>query len=854
MLRALWLAILMFATAIAHAEPVADFAGSWRDAGAPVCRATESALVLALRPSELLAEFDAPLRSLNTALALREAAPGQSPPGPNACARAEEVLTAPNPSAGALSAALPDKLILVLISPGRAETIRVLGHVPGLTGWAAEPMIQTHVLDAESLSGVDRADLLSRALRVAADASVSLRYFLDGHRTAAVASRPPPASLDPLPRAWLSGIPLREESAKDWVASLDREPQFDSFVRPVGDSVLQTLLDKLVPARTAAPSAPARRMACIGADGDTRWAGFVAGYWRAAADPRGFSGYGDLVPAGPLAPSPQSPFEAGASCLDATLYPLLAKDAAEGLPAQVALDRLDAAVWAEFGGATGATIAARQRLAREILAAQLGAARLDWLAANRGKRFYPYFPTGGCTGPRTWDVQAVQDLVAAVDPIEASVVALPIRLAQGLPFGRSATTMAADLAAAHELDWISSAPDLQEALALEALRLWPEAGGVISARFTVPEERLSSLEAVRLLTQTGTIFAENADRIRDDFDTFGRQAELAHALVSWGWWTNMPFLAAGQLNAAALYRQFAALLAPHGVSNRLIYARFIRLFPELKSDAFRERLFESSDANALRIAAVDLLQSLSDLEEGRADLVAEDRDIWGRFASSSGLPERPIPQVLSGEDHAASIAALHRLTLVIADWQRADAGDSAAERARVHLEAASGPLAVQIDLMRPGLDDEAPEAAYRPGAEARTLYDFLRTQIREETFAALLDEPADEGPEDFADAWAHLEPIWLAARPWLSLWLRSDEDPFETEAELIDAEIATRLLLSFIHTDRERRWTAAERLRKRLVEDRGWPPALRRLAARFALLSLDDTTQVARDAHREAIF
>lgn len=842
MLRAFCLAFALAPAVAAAAEPLADFAAAWRSAGAPVCRASEHALVLATRESALLDELDGPLRALDADLALRDAAPGLVAPMPEACRRAGLAL-AQDGAGATLSGALPDKLVLLLVEPGRAEPVRILGHVPRLADWAAGPFMQTAVLDAAALSGTDRTDGLSAALRMAADAGTSLRYFLAGRRREAVALRPAPDAMAPLPRAWLSGIPLRDGSRGDGFLDDERDLAFDAFVEPGDGSVLDSLLDPAVPAgAAAASSAPAMRASCRGEDGDTRWAGFVAGYWRAAAEERDFFGFDGFVPAGPLAPRPADLFENGESCLDTTLYRLLSGGTDRATPPQVLLDRLDAVAWAEFGtGEGGARRDARRRLAREILAALLAAARMDWLAENGGNVADPYFPTGLCTGPRTGDQQPVRDLIEAVAPFPGSPVAVPIVLAKGLPAGPDAAGALDALLAPPALDWIGGVPALRDTLAFEALRLWPAARHAVVARFTVPDERLTPGEAARLMRLSDALFNENAERIRRDFDSFDRQARLARILATTGWWSVVPALAADRLNAGGLYRQVVGLFADEAMSNRASFARFIGLFPELEPPAFRDRLFESSDANALRVGAIDLLEALAEIERGREDRVAEHRALWTRFAPTpDALPERPIHGAFSDGADAASLAALHRLTFALVAWLRADPADDPVAAAQAQLASAAGLLAVQIDLMRAQRAKEAPQSAYNPGPDARTIHAFLRDQIGGGAFSALLAAQETGTPDAPAEQWALIEAAWTAARPWVALAFSGDRDPSETDAWLIDAEVALRLAGALFDADRDRRWNAVEALHARLAEDRPWPPPLRRLAARIAGLAIED--------------
>ena len=142
------------------------------------------------------------------------------------------------------SEALASWPVVVVIARDQDRPIRVFAHVPELSAWAGDIFLEVGGLDwVDSSSVEDVADIsvaLLPLMTVAEQVSATLRAFSAGGLEGAISVRPESALLDPLPRAWLSGIP---ETLPAEVALLgSRDPTYDEPPSIAGRNPLDLFL------------------------------------------------------------------------------------------------------------------------------------------------------------------------------------------------------------------------------------------------------------------------------------------------------------------------------------------------------------------------------------------------------------------------------------------------------------------------------------------------------------------------------------------------------------------------------------------------------------------------------------
>lgn len=815
--RGLAAALVLAASSAQGADAGRDLAAS-AAAGGP-CVLSQRVLVVGAARS---AAFDAAATALSVWLdnaATRRSTP---PSGwPDACEDVRARL-ATGDAANGLGRAPVDAVIVA--DPGGGAAFAVHAHIPGLVAWAASPFVSVERIAAQGQAARLAGEAIEAA-GVAALASAALSALLDGDLAEAERLRPPSETVHPLMRAWLSGLPVRSDRSETW--PLVGRPEFDDLsAEEAGtqpDLLATFLAGRIEAAGIAARAAPAAGSRCPPGGGEAgaerRWAAFVAGFWRALADPRGSRDEADELDA-----HPAEAFARLRDCFGAVGY---AAVGGGGPPvvAAAALERVGARVAVEFASTRlpPETRARRRALAQAMVATAAAFDAFPGLAFDRRERALAERAAQTCE-PGSGDAARRTDLVAALDAREAGPLAPMVLFAQAAVAAEEerAERLPAYRAALDQPDarWIATAPALLPILTRDLDR---EAQAATAGLFLSGSARLNLRDATILLADVDDpVFEAAVPALREGFPTLDAAARLARALIGETAWSVIEGLAGTDVPTRL----------ERGAT------RFAAAFPEFAADAARTAAFAASERGALDVVALDMLDALVQLGRfsGPTALRHPERNHLRRFASGARvLPEIPIPADDDGGQAGMLSLALARAADLAWDYVTA-ADDAEADAALCGLAA---PLTVALEAFRTTAGVGSVDFA-APGPH-REAFDALAAAA--EALAA-----SDEASPEAAVALAR---VWGSVRPVAAGMVARARDPASAALQLEDLEWATATL-GALSVGVEPSLTAAANATTAHLDARpDWSPHLRRLIAHgvwMAVLAAQDADGMVRDA------
>ena len=559
------------------------------------------------------------------------------------------------------SEALASWPVVVVIARDQDRPIRVFAHVPELSAWAGDIFLEVGGLDWVDSSSVEDAADISVALlplmTVAEQVSATLRAFSAGDLEGAISVRPESALLDPLPRAWLSGIP---ETLPAEVALLgSRDPTYDEPPSIAGRNPLDLFLavanGEISAEESLRLSVPANDVRCDwGAStkrAEVQWAGFVSGFWYAIQDVgHGFEPDDALGALNHVLADHRT-------CFASPIVKLIER---LGSPTKFDrfIDGLDLLVEANMA-ATFASAEVRRKLAAEMVAGFAAIESLpefsfefvieDDQPLTIGLNSKNWI--GSCTGPDLAQSDRIAALTGGIAADQKSPMALMLAVSEA---ARRQSTAGVDfdvLLDQGTVDWLGIEAGVGNTLINAVLPIDPVLARKVSERLRSSERSSVNETMAFMANATDAEFAEALERLKTENFGFERQSDLARALL----FENIEKDTLKAISGSPIF----GFLDPR---SRRTYDRLRQVVPRLDDELWLDSLFEVSNQNAIRIAEIDLLNfyfSLSVREllavfntatEGSsapwADLkfAPERRNPWRLFATNpTGLPDIPIP-------------------------------------------------------------------------------------------------------------------------------------------------------------------------------------------------------------------
>ncbi len=822
------------------------------------CEAFERSLLLYDRRSALVEQVREAARQHDAARSFQPGAVAETGPDAPSCAGLADLMASTDtPDAADLSRLLDRFPALIVVRSGDAARVDILANAPDLSLWASAPLVRIAGFAWRDGIGSTFADDISARLDDATRFASSIGHFHQGDLERATADRPASEGLDPLARAWLSGIPVALSGSTfslEGDGTVWDEMPSKGAKRPF-ELIVDIAQGRIAPATAMKLSIPANDVVCDAGNAedpeDVRWAGFVSGFWRALE--RG----DQLQPDDRLSSLPPL-IAAGRTCFDATLHPLLAS-----MPDAVKTDRLlaDLDRLVSYSFAAPSRTERRQRLAAEMVAALIASALLQ---ADEESDDNDTSPGPGknaailqCHGREVLGADPVTALISGTDPDIASPLGAMLAASRAIFAAHAGaeedTARVARFLRPGTFEWIRSYDDLVPDMIEKASARNPDLGDLLLDRLSVQHlsGRISKIAEVFFFSDD-TSFAEKAPGLRAELLSFERQSQLANHIL-----------------AAAFGRAFRSAFggalesAVRSPVQRRAYERFIAMFPRLAEDENLQFLWRSSDENKIRVAGIDLLHLYFAVTSGNSadSFPVGRRNPWTLFAPDTrSLPEIPIPAIEGFMPVPAVLVAASAIAHATLDADP-DSDALLLEMERIDIASLNGPAVVWLDvLLSSYLEDDAPEGdAYSPSPAARRIFANLPTDLAEalqddETVATALDGLW----EGRISSWtAALALLWdTVIRTYAEERLSEAVGAVPAAAALADFELGVRVAGAYLFPAEIDARAAVADLHDRLLEGPGWPDALTRLAARAALDLMpapETADNAARDANRAAL-